>query len=68
MKNTHVPKAHEVRRTETQIVIICPYCNAEHTHGLGGDDGAGHRSAHCDKDVWRAGYIVTPKNGGCNHG
>lgn len=34
-----------IRRTENQVVILCPYCKKEHFHGKVGIPG--YRVAHC---------------------
>lgn len=45
------------------VVIDCPICGREHTHGwpLGSDDDPGHRAAHCAEDVpgKSSGYNIT---------
>ena len=35
------------RFDDHQIVIDCRGCGRDHYHGLAGDDGNGHRVAHC---------------------
>jgi hypothetical protein len=56
------------RRTAdgTQLVFFCPYCRADHFHGVGTPGGPvgcgdGHRVAHChrpDSLYLRAGYVL----------
>jgi hypothetical protein len=40
-----------------QLEFYCVHCRTKHFHGVGDDDGAGHRAAHC----WWAGspYMET---------
>ena len=70
--NVHVSLGARVpivlaRRVSTRdndlLVITCPYCGDEHSHGACGRGSAfgagdGHREAHCVKGSPNPGYIL----------
>ena len=37
------------------VVVLCPHCGREHTHGGYPDDYAGHRASHCHSPI---GYVI----------
>lgn len=61
-----VAARRETARGAGLLVIDCPYCGAEHTHGAGQEvasfgAGDGHRVAHCGPgflETSRRGYFV----------
>lgn len=44
--SNELPKAYIVRHTQSQVVVMCPYCGKEHFHG-NIDGGLGSHVAHC---------------------
>lgn len=36
------------------VTIVCPHCEAEHTHGARAGEDIGHRTAHC----YAGGYVI----------
>jgi hypothetical protein len=51
----------EITSGGIQIAAWCPFCRIQHLHGAGGDDGEGHRVAHCvhdDSPFKESGYYI----------
>lgn len=53
------PPVLPAKREGNSLRVDCCFCDRTHSHGIGDDDGAGHREAHC-VGMKSQGYVLEP--------